>query len=359
MKRQEKEEHDIRQRQLGPVIDTEESVRADKEQKEKMDQYARIDAIPYLRNGFYQDEAVARKPENAARILLATPIHWKQPLKTQDEVAAIQLYVSVRTPKPVGRDAEIMMLTKIVCEDSSLILGGDPGSEMRQALLPMIMDLRNEARASTYSKAVTLHLDQGGSLVRSNALHVACGCNDASIVKSILEMDPLTISARDEENVTPLMVAAVSAAGRRRSSTGFSMDHSVIDTLLAAGADKDATNSDGLTAYGLFLTQHKGYQRFQQTFSMQQPSDSMLIPGYAELEAKLKPRNGPTPADLTGGDSEKPGIIYYSEEEDDEDEDLEDYDDYDQEEDEDEEEEDDEEEDYDMDEIVEPWQYEQ
>jgi hypothetical protein len=108
------------------------------------------------------------------------------------------------------------------------------------------------------------------------------------------------------------MVAAVSAAGRS-NNMGFSLDQPVIDILLAAGADKNATNSEGLTAYGMFQSAHNGYNRMMRALCGPQPANT-LIPGYAQLQAKLMPSTGPTLADLTGGDSGKPGLIHYDDE---------------------------------------------
>ena len=42
-----------------PEEETEEWRRAQDEKRVRMDQFARLDAIPYLCNGFYQDEKVA------------------------------------------------------------------------------------------------------------------------------------------------------------------------------------------------------------------------------------------------------------------------------------------------------------
>ena len=40
-------------------------------------------------------------------------------------------------------------------------------------------------------------------------------------------------------------------------------------------------------------------------------SNSRLVPGLAQIEAKLMPPGGPTAADQSGGDSAEPGLINY------------------------------------------------
>jgi hypothetical protein len=207
-----------------------------------------------------------------------------------------------------------MELTKRMCEESSasILSSYNPGDALFQGLAQMMMKQRDETRISNYKTAVMLPIQQGGSLARATALHVACGRNDPSMVQCILQLDPSTLSSRDQDNVTPLMVAAISAAGRK-NNMGFSLDQPVIDILLAAGADKNATNSDGLTAYGLFQSTLNEFTRMMRALCGQQPANT-FIPGYAELQAKLKPSTGPTLADLTGGDSGKPGLIHYDDE---------------------------------------------
>ena len=70
-------------------------------------------------------------------ILVTAQVHWNQPLKSQSEVAAVQLYVALWLPTPVGRDAEILELTKKICENAqwdnparSLLTGGAFSQEL-------------------------------------------------------------------------------------------------------------------------------------------------------------------------------------------------------------------------------------
>ena len=317
MTRQEKEQNESNRRWRGDdEPETEESTRIEEEEEQRMNQYARLDANPYLRNGFYQDEAVARLPDNAARILIAAQVHWNQPLKSQSDVAGIQLYVKPRLPKAVGRDAEILELTMKICEDCSGEMQTSSSSTTEGFTLDLyklITKSKNVGRTSAYKTAVSLHIQKGGSLVRSHALHAACANNDSSVVQCILQMDPLTISARDDSNSTPLMVAATAAAGRC-TSAGLSTNQPVIDILLASGADKNEIDSKGLTAYGLFLLWRNDYNKMIQAICGRptQSSNSRELPGFAELQAKLMPQGGPTRADQMGG-GDIPGFVYYGE----------------------------------------------
>jgi hypothetical protein len=54
------------------------------------------------------------------------------------------------------------------------------------------------------------------------------------------------LESRDVSDVTPLMMAVETIAGES-TIHGFPADHAVIDILLRSGANKDATDRDGLT----------------------------------------------------------------------------------------------------------------
>ena len=157
----------------------------------------------------------------------------------------------------MGRDAEMKELTKGMCEDSytefkknnTLTLPDPEDTESTQELLKLIMNVRNETRASAYKTVMSHYIRQGGSLVRSIALHVAIANNDASVAQCIIEMDPLTLAGRNQGNQTPLMTAAIVAA-KSCNVEGYPRDPSIIDILIAAGADTSAIDSSGKTAYG-------------------------------------------------------------------------------------------------------------
>lgn len=315
MTREEKERVDrqedeqMRSWREDPPPETEDSLRAKEEKLQRMDDCARLDANQFIRNGFYQEAAVAGLGGNSPRILVACSTSMNRPLKSHTEAASVQFHVAPPdTRPPVGKDAEILELTKKCCQDCSDDVGSLPGR-------PVMNGAINPGRASSYQAKVSRLIQEGGSLKRSNALHAAAALNDSSIVRTILQMDPTTLESWDVNNVTPLIMAASAAAGRR-NKCGFAADQPVIDALLAAGANRGATDSKGLTAYGTFLSSHKDYTQMMQalTGNPVQSSNSSSIPGYAGLEARLMPPGGPTRADKTGGDSAEPGFINYKEE---------------------------------------------
>jgi hypothetical protein len=275
----------------GPPPMTEESLRIKKERIQRLNDYARLDANQFLRNGFYQDKAVACL---GPRYIVAAKAHWNAQLKSHDEVVSIQFYVPPSLPQPpVGKDAEILDLTKRNCQD---------GLETSHP----VTDFRME---------VERLIQEGGSLSRSNALHAACALNDASKVMCILYADLTTLETRDVYNETPLMTAAAVMAGKSNKN-GYPLNHPIIDMLLSAGADKDAVNTDGMTPYGIFVRQHKDYAEMIAAMTGCEIPRIDSVPGYATLKEKLMPLGGPTRSDLMGGDSEDAGLIHYEEDDD-------------------------------------------
>ena len=304
---EERKESD-RQTQARP--ETEESLRAKEEKARRMDDLARLDANQFLRNGFFQDVAVARQGGNAARFLVAAYGHWTEPLKSHADAAAVQFHVAPRTPRPpVGKDAEILEVTKRVCSEavvSSMMIGLQSPTRDGSA---------DRDRASAYRTETSRLVAEGGSLARSNALHAACANNDPAIVRCILDMDPTTLESRDPSNSTPLMIAAVTAAGMSNIN-GMPRDQPVIDLLIGRGAQKGAVNLDGMTAYGTLKSTVEEYgMAMNAMMGRAAQAGPRTMPGLAALEAKLIPPGGPTAADRSGGATAESGFIDYKEEE--------------------------------------------
>ena len=290
----------------------EESLRAKEEKERRMDTLARLDANQFLRNGFFQDAAVARQGGNAARFLVAACGHWTQPLKSHADAAAVQFYVAPPTPRPpTGKDAEILEVTKRICRENMM----SGVSSMMIGLQPLTRDGAVDMdRVSAYRTEVSRLVAEGGSLGRSNALHAACANRDPALVRCILEMDPTTLESRDISNCTPLMIAAATAAGMSNIN-GMPRDQPVIDLLIARGAQKGAVDLDGMTAYGTLKSMVEEYgQAMNAMMGRAVQTGPRTMPGLAELEAKLMPPGGPTAADRSGGASAESGFIDYKEE---------------------------------------------
>ncbi|KAL7547283.1 hypothetical protein ACHAWF_010605 [Thalassiosira exigua] len=223
-------QHAIMFRGAEAEPETEESLRAKEEKSRSMDNYARLDANQFLRNGFYQDAAVA---VNDPRFLVAACEHWKRPLKSHAEAAAIQFYSPPpETRPPTGKNAEILELTKKMCR-------GCESSDAHPSTPPYQERRLNQERSSAYKADVSRLIRDGGSLAQSHALHAACALNDPTIVQSILQLDPSALETRDVNNVTPLMMAAHVAAGKSNKN-GYPKDQPVIDALIVVGADRGA-----------------------------------------------------------------------------------------------------------------------
>jgi len=164
-----------------------------------------------------------------------------------------------------------------------------------------------------YRKEVSQLVSEGGSLVRSNALHAAVANQNINMTTCILDMDPWTLDAKDHTDATPLMIAAVRAAGQS-TNNGLPMDQPIIDLLLTAGAQREAVNRQGMTAYGCLKNQMISYAQMMSAMMGNATSssvqDSRDVPGLLQLENKLMPASGPTAADLSGSSAD--GIIDYN-----------------------------------------------
>jgi hypothetical protein len=75
---------------------------------------SRKDANQFLRNGFFQDPAVARLGDDAATIIIASSEHWQKPeLGTQAQaLEVVFINPPPKPPTPSGYDAEIFDLVK-------------------------------------------------------------------------------------------------------------------------------------------------------------------------------------------------------------------------------------------------------
>lgn len=289
-----------------PPPETEESLRAKEEEERRMDALARSDANQFLRNGFFQDAAVAGMGGNAARFVVASYGQWNRPqLLSHAEAAAVRFYVPPPSSRPpTGKDAVILQLTKRTCMENS---NAAAMAEMGHAPPP-----REEFAA--YQVEVRRLMAEGGSLSRSNALHAACANNVPSLVACILELDPSALEARDESGSTPLMLAAMSAAGRSNIN-GIPRDQPVIDRLLVAGAQRGAMDPKGMTAYGVLKRQVAEFDIMMSAMCGRATGGQTGVkPGLRELEAKLMPSGGATAADLSGGQGAEAGFVDYREE---------------------------------------------
>jgi hypothetical protein len=271
---------------------------------------ARMEAEPFLRNGFFQDPALVQEDYDNQRLLVASCGHWNKPMLSKAQVPKEAMFALSVPPKLSVKDRSILRaVQQLVVRDlydvmpdfSDLMTGrseykppGDPVSA--QQLASLRKDLFRLKR-------------MGGSIARSTALHIACEHNSPSVVKLLLELEPKAVDARNKNapsKLTPLMVAAKNAS-ERCSINGIN-DTEIIDHLLSCEAETTMTDSVGMTAYGYFRKVSK--QLIGRTY----------VHGVGKifsLENKLRPPNGPTPVDMEGGKANtSTGIIDYGLEDD-------------------------------------------
>lgn len=150
----------------------------------------------------------------------------------------------------------------------------------------------------------------GGSVAKSQALHAACANNVFEVVRSILEIYPSSINVKGFENLTPLMCAALCAAGRTSKN---SIDETwVVDYLLAVGASKGTTDGNGLSAYGhLKKSMADSHIAMQDMMGHRTSLPRGANPTIQVLEAKLMPPGGPTTSDLSGGEGAEAGFVEF------------------------------------------------
>jgi hypothetical protein len=270
---------------------TAEEIVQEQQRKARSQLNQRADANQFLRNGFFQDPATIGSSDSG-KFLVASYVHWQHPIKSHEQATAIQfIEPPTKPPPPSGKDIEIQNLVKTTC---SRVYGNDLSADDLAKLTLQVNAL----------------VRQGGSVLRSHALHCACANNSLMVVAMILGMEPTAVDAKDIYEATPLMVAANQIAGRR-TNAGLP-ETRVIDTLLQAGARKDLQDSNGLTAYGYFKRSTKEYAIMMQSMTGRSLAGVGHVsdPATRAFEAKLLPPGGPTAADLVGG--ETVGFVQYS-----------------------------------------------
>ena len=248
----------------------------------RMEGYARQDANAFLRIGFFQDAALARMDKSTPRILVATPGHFHDPIKSHADVIGLPLTLSNPSTDPTGVDKEL----------NELLSNANFDRETAKTLVA-----------------------SGASISRSGALQIACANNWEEAVKFLVGLDESAINQSDGSGNTALMLAATSIAGRRNSQ-GLT-ETNVIDFLVAKGADKNVHDNKGLTAYGHFLLATK---RLEETMEALIGFSMGAITGVQTLsenqrrvvETKLLPAGGPSDGDKCGGIQE--GIMKYTDE---------------------------------------------
>lgn len=198
-------------------------------------EYDRQDANAFLRNGFFQDPAIALDGGGCERILVAALSHTAMPLKSQQAAASTHFVAKQENvDEPTEIDLELMNYIKKKCPNRYEVEDG-VGADREQ----------------TAFEEVDRLVLQGASVRRSNALMAAVASDWLPLVEYLHMKDPSSLHSSDQDGYTPLMMSAVMAAGRSTKS-GIAQTK-VLDYLLSVGADKSTQDNNGMTAYGHFV----------------------------------------------------------------------------------------------------------
>lgn len=278
------------------AVETNETCKSKVAEERRLQRAFRRDADQFLRNGFFQDDALARH-SGTHRVVVASCGHWslqgaKMPVMSHEEAQAVRFHVPPFLLPPTGKDGEILLEVKLACAQ-----GGQLSFQKLQSLAWRIYQLVME----------------GGSINRSNAVHVAVFNECDSLLLALFNMSEskhALANAKDDLGNTPLMVAALTAAGKLSRPSGTTQS-CAISILLNLGADKAIQHHRGWTAYGFFVKMmtesavkaavEKG-QRFRGV--------SNTANQIFEIKQLLRPSNGPTPNDVDGPGS---GFMDYTE----------------------------------------------
>jgi hypothetical protein len=288
------------------------------------------EAVPFLRNGFFQDAALVRKgftpyasfvrqDRDNASILVGAVGHLDGDLKTEADVMPMVERLlppgSSSGSRPKGKDGEILARVETIVHRSyeaamdraqmtvarAMVGNGSYEPPTDGTSEPELCQLRHDLQGL---------VRQGGSVAKSTALHVSAAKNITKVAKLLLQMDRSSAQTRDGWGLTPLMVAAMNATGRL-SINGIN-ETEIIDALLlaeggAANSSKAQRDSVGMTAYGYFR------QRSEAHLQMTHYQHRTTI---TSLEQKLYPPGGPSAADLSKGTGDTSGFVDYGPEDD-------------------------------------------
>lgn len=270
------------------------------------------EAIPFFRNGFFQDAALLQQDPDNGRILVAGVQHMEQTLKSEASVMpairSLRSQLSKKkstTKKPTTKDSEILNCVERLVNTNDQIAFEQSMMSVSAAMIGNAMYQR-PADVTTTQQLQSLRQDlnklvgEGGSIARSTALHVACEKNSIKVVKLLLELDASSATVKDQMGRTPLIVAAMNACGRR-TIDGIN-ETQVITHLLNAGARKEDTDNVGLTAYGHFK---KYFKKISPMASLRHNTS------LTDLEHKLYPPGGPTAMDFSNGKGGSSGFVDY------------------------------------------------
>lgn len=80
----------------------------------RFEELERKNAVPFLRNGFFQDEALAKQGDEGHKLVVASHGHFCKPIRSEAEVSKIR-FRPRNNPIPTGKDGDLFKYIKSKC----------------------------------------------------------------------------------------------------------------------------------------------------------------------------------------------------------------------------------------------------
>ena len=245
------------------------------------------DVRQFVRNGFQE---LSEETVGNVGYMYITEEMWKEWKSLPDKLShEDSLAVTLRADAPLNKEA-----FKTYAKDKELIRflmeNSERLSKPSDFVSPFGMPVPR-ITAETIMVRVMQLVREGADINRSNALH-ACAANGMTPLFGPLVRQGALVNAKDEQNLTPLMLAARHAPGK---TTRFNPTppSDGIRALLDLGANKDITDGVGHTALGHFYDAVRGYSDMFECFG----SSRAKAPPDPTIEGLLLPSGGPTVVD--------------------------------------------------------------
>jgi len=245
------------------------------------------DVRQFVRNGFQE---LSEETVGNVGYMYITEEMWKEWKPLPDKLShEDSLAVTLRADAPLNKEA-----FKTYAKDEELIRflkeNSEELSKPADFVHPFGMPVPRITAETIMARVMQL-VREGADINRSNALHV-CAANGMTPLFDPLVHQGALVNAKDEQNMTPLMLAARHAPG---NTTKFNPTPPIggIRALLGLGANKDITDGVGRTALGHFYDTVRGYSDMAECFGSSRAKE----PLDPTIEGLLLPSGGPTEAD--------------------------------------------------------------
>jgi hypothetical protein len=177
------------------------------------------------------------------------------------------------------------------------------------ALFEFVKGIRTLDETADFSDAQLARVKQligaGASVLTASVLHVLVSQGAFAAFSRLLSLVPAgaraqAVNARDFNDCTPLHVAAYFAVGGT-SSRSPKPDLAFCRQLLALGADKDAINNRGYSAYGGAVSAVRNFRDMHAAFGGAKPPPLLPPPPYTHPFSLRPPSRtaGECPTDMT------------------------------------------------------------